>query len=62
MLMQYLIAIIAFPALFVGWLFVQHVARRFAEAHPEFGPPREEGAGCGSSCGCSGKGSCKKKS
>lgn len=32
------------------WILVQHGARRFAERHPEFGPAREEGGGCGFHC------------
>ena len=32
------------------WILVQQVARRFAERHPEFGPAREEGGGCGFHC------------
>ncbi len=47
-------------AMLLGWLIVQHLSRQFAQRHPEFGPAREEGVGCGSSCGCQGKGSCKK--
>lgn len=38
-----------------GWLWVQAAARRFAARHPEFGPPREDGAGCGS---CADHGRC----
>lgn len=58
---QYLVALIAFPALVIGWVLIQQTARRFAKAHPEFGPPREEGGGCGSSCGCISKAKCRKK-
>jgi hypothetical protein len=32
------------------WMLVQQGARRFAERHPEFGPAREEGGGCGFHC------------
>ncbi len=60
-MMQYLVAIIAFPALIIGWVLVQQAARRFAKAHPEFGAAREEGGGCGSSCGCISKKKCRKK-
>lgn len=52
---DYLIALIAVPLLLFAWLLVQLAARRFAAAHPEFGPAREDGAGCGSHCGCTDK-------
>ncbi len=38
----------------VGWLYVQELYRRFAAQHPELGPFRSEGAGCGGGCACSG--------
>lgn len=41
--------------LLVGWIWVQQRARDFAARHPEFGPAKEEGAGCGSGCACCGK-------
>jgi hypothetical protein len=34
-------------ALMAGWIAVQRAAQRFAVAHPEFGPLRLVGAGCG---------------
>lgn len=40
--------------LLLGWVWVQQRARDFASSHPEFGPAKEEGSGCGSSCACSG--------
>ncbi len=49
----------------LGWIRVQQAARSYAARHPEFGPAKEEGGGCGSSCSCSaacgsdGGGSCK---
>lgn len=61
MLLKYLIAIVAVAGLLAGWLTVQHLARGYARRHPEFGPAREEGAGCGSSCLCSARGSCSRK-
>ena len=60
MLIKMVIAIGATLTLLIGWLVIQHLARIFARRHPELGPLREEGQGCGSSCGCHGKGSCKK--
>ncbi len=47
---DYLIALVLFPALAIAWVVVQNITRRFALKHPEFGPPREEGGGCGGSC------------
>ena len=38
----------------LGWIRVQQGSRDFAERHPEFGPAREEGKGCGSGCNCAG--------
>ena len=49
---NYLIAILGIAALLSGWIWVQRITLRFALAHPEFGPPREEGkGGCGGCCG-----------
>lgn len=59
-MLDYLIAMTLIPLLLFGWLIVQALARNFAKAHPEFGPPREEGTGCGKSCLCS-DGQCKKR-
>jgi positive regulator of sigma E activity len=51
----YLIAMGLILLLLVGWVAVQYFARAFAAKHPELGPAREEGGGCGtahcSSCG-----------
>ena len=44
----------------LGWTWVQNITRKYAERHPEFGPPREEGSGCGSGCHCTG-GQCTRK-
>lgn len=50
---RYALAILIIFALFVAWVWVQAAARRFAQRHPEFGPAKEEGAGCASGCcGC----------
>lgn len=51
---QYLIAMLLVPLLLVGWLFIQQWGRNFARSHPELGTFREEGGGCGKSCGCKG--------
>jgi hypothetical protein len=53
-MLDYLIAMSIIPLLLLGWLVVQSITRRYAKSHPEFGPPREEGTGCGKSCQCSG--------
>lgn len=55
---EYLVAMLLLPVLLLAWLLVQRAARRVAAAHPELGPAREEGSGCGSSCGC-GSGGCR---
>ena len=47
---DYLIAMLVIPVLFGAWIVVQRIVKEFALRHPEFGPPREEGGGCGSSC------------
>jgi hypothetical protein len=43
----------------LGWIWVQGVYARFATRHPELGPYREEGGGCGGGC-CSGRGHCER--
>jgi len=57
---QYLLAMLLVPLLLLGWLLIQHIGRNFARSHPELGAYREEGGGCGKSCGCKG-GSCQRK-
>jgi hypothetical protein len=52
----YLITIGLIFILLSGWIVVQQVAKIYARRHPEFGPCREEGSGCG---GCGG-GSCSR--
>lgn len=47
MLITTLIAILIIFGLLVGWIGVQHLARAYATRHPEFGPVREDGEGCG---------------
>lgn len=51
---DYLVAVLAIGGMLIGWLVVQRAARAFALRHPEFGPPREEGGGCGGKCTCKG--------
>lgn len=56
-----LIAILVILGISTGWIYIQHQSREFARRHPEFGPAREEGGGCGTSCQCSSGGQCSKK-
>ena len=56
----YFLAISIILVIMLGWVVVQQIARVFAARHPEFGPAREEGGGCGSSCLCSG-GQCRRR-
>jgi hypothetical protein len=56
---DYLIGILSVPLLLLGWLTVQSLARLYARAHPDLGPYREEGGGCGAGCHCDG--GCKAK-
>lgn len=60
MIGTYIIAMAVILAVLSGWVLVQHGARLFAARHPEFGPAREEGGGCGISCGCSLAGRCRR--
>jgi len=59
-MVDFIIAIGLVLVLLTGWIYIQQLARRFAARHPEFGPAREEGSGCGKSCMCTG-GSCSKR-
>jgi hypothetical protein len=52
-MLDYLLAAGLILLLLVGWILVQQAARNFAARHPEFGPAKEEGGGCGTSCACS---------
>ena len=62
MIATYLVTILIILCMMALWLGVQHLARVFAARHPEFGPAREEGSGCGSLlCLCRDKASCPKK-
>jgi hypothetical protein len=51
-MIDYLIAMTLIPLLLLGWLSVQSITRRFSKQHPELGPHKEEGTGCGTSCLC----------
>jgi hypothetical protein len=50
---RYLLAMAIILLIMLGWVAVQFLARAYAARHPEFGPAREEGSGCGAHCRCS---------
>lgn len=62
MLLRYLVAMLIIAIVLASWIMVQHLSRRFAATHPEFGPAREEGGGCGSGgkCHCGSSKTCSK--
>jgi len=60
MLANYLIAVGAILLMLVAWVAVQQVTHWYSQRHPEFGPHREEGAGCGGNCRCKGGSSCSR--
>lgn len=47
----YLVTIGLILLLLLAWILVQQLYRLFARRHPELGPFRKEGGGCGGSCG-----------
>jgi hypothetical protein len=51
----YLVTIGLLLILLLGWVAVQRVYQVFARRHPELGPFRDDGAGCGA-CGRGGGG------
>jgi hypothetical protein len=62
MLTTYAITVLIILGLLAGWIGVQHLARLFASRHPELGPAREEGGGCGGLfCLCKEKQSCPRQ-
>ena len=62
MIGTYIIAMAVVLAMLTGWVLVQHAARMFAARHPEFGPAREEGEGCGGLlCLCKDRNNCPKR-
>jgi hypothetical protein len=60
MWVDYVIAFGAILVMLVAWIAVQRFARWYALRHPELGPPREEGGGCGGHCLCKGGAGCKR--
>lgn len=60
--MTYLASIGIILTAFALWIAVQHGARVFAARHPELGPAREEGEGCGGLlCVCRDPNNCPKR-
>lgn len=59
-MVDFFIASLGIGLLLIGWLAIQQFASHYAARHPEFGPAREEGSGCGKSCLCDG-GSCARR-
>lgn len=51
MIITLISTIVVLIVLMAGWIEVQRAARRFAEQHPEAGPLRLIGGGCGGQCG-----------
>ncbi len=59
-MLNFLIAMAIIFTLMLAWIWVQQKSRKFAARHPEFGPAKEEGLGCGKNCGCV-SGRCEKQ-
>ena len=59
-MISFLVAMTVIFILMLGWIWVQQLARSYAQKHPELGAAKEEGLGCGKSCGCKG-GGCQKE-
>jgi len=57
-MVDFLIASITIMLVLLAWVAVQHLARQFAERHPEFGPYIEK-RGCGGNCSCAEEDKCK---
>ncbi len=59
-MMNFLIAITVIFLLMIGWILIQQASRKYAARHPELGGAKEEGLGCGKTCGCK-PGNCSKE-
>ncbi len=59
--MIYLKTVLLVLAMFAAWLVVRAFARWYATRHPEFGPLREEGEGCGCGNHKCGTSACKRE-
>ncbi len=57
----YAVTVLIILGALAGWIGIQHLARVFATRHPEFGPLREEGGGCGLNCQCQDRQSCTER-
>ncbi len=58
-MLNFIIAMLIIFVLMASWILIQQAARKYAARHPELGPAKEEGLGCGKKCGC-GAGACEK--
>ncbi len=54
-----LITITIIFSVLIAWVLIQQIARKYAANNPDLGPVKEEGLGCGKTCGC--KTSCKQE-
>lgn len=61
MILNTFIAVAVILCLLAVWIGIQHLGRAFARRHPEFGPAREEGGGCGFFCLCKGPEACPRR-
>ncbi|MFA5627258.1 MAG: hypothetical protein WCX90_01300 [Thiohalomonadaceae bacterium] len=62
MLLKILITSGVILCLLLVWIVTQKMARVFARRHPEFGPYREAGSGCGTGkCACASIDYCRKR-
>ncbi len=59
-MVEYLFAVLVTLVVLSAWVGVQHLARRFAARHPEFGSSREA-AGCCAGCACHAGATCLKE-
>jgi len=67
-IVRYFVAMFFMLAILFIWIMVQRLSRKVAAQHPEFGPAREEGGGCGGGgfggkrkCNCGSVKSCTRK-
>ncbi len=61
-MVKFLIATTIIFFVLVGWLYVEDLYRRFSRRHPELGPYRQDGGGCGDGCCSCSNGSCSNTS
>lgn len=57
-MVKFLIASVIIFLVLVAWLYVEDLYRRFSRRHPELGPFRHDGGGCGDGCCSCSKGNC----